>query len=286
MKNTQIKHSFFRNLLIILVGFIVMVYLFLIMPNLSRQNALNAFKGYEYAHRGLFEEDGSVPENSLVAFQKAIDHGYGIELDVMLTKDQVPIVIHDYTLERLCGEDILVSSLTYEELSQYTLLSSNESIPTLQEALTLINGQVPLLVELKVEYDYEATCKEVAQLLDAYEGTYSVISFSPYALQWFRTNRPEVIRGQLSTDFYKENIEENPLVRFAMTHLLINCLSRPDFIGYQYMYEDYFSFKVCKTLFSAPTASWTITDEDTFNHVKSQSDLIIFEYFLPSTHMS
>ena len=275
-----LKHL--KNIFLILLFLAMILYLFLIMPNFSRQDALTPFQNYDFAHRGLFDNQHAIPENSLVAFQKAIDEGYGIELDVQLTKDQIPVVVHDYNLERLCGKDILVSSLTFEELSNYTLFNSNETIPTLQEVLTLIDGQVPIMIELKVEFDYKATCKQVASLLHTYDGDYCIVSFSPLALGWFRKNEPTMLRGQLSTDLEKENVNQQPIIRFAMTHLLLNCLSRPDFIAYQHHYIDHLSFKICKNIFRVPTAVWTITDLDTYERLKSTTDFIIFEGFTPS----
>lgn len=92
--------------ILFLTSFFILIFLFLMMPNLTRREALTPFENCLFAHRGLFDNTCYVPENSLLAFQKAIDYGYGIELDIQLTKDKVPVVLHDYNLKRVSGENI------------------------------------------------------------------------------------------------------------------------------------------------------------------------------------
>ena len=84
---------------------VVVLYLYLIAPRMCKKPDRKAFLGVHYAHRGLFDNEGDVPENSLAAFKKAVDEGYGIELDVQLSKDKVPVVFHDAGLYRMCGVD-------------------------------------------------------------------------------------------------------------------------------------------------------------------------------------
>lgn len=253
----------------------------MLLPNLSHHEALKQITGYHYAHRGLFNNEGAIPENSLVAFQKAIDVGYGIELDVQLTKDTIPVVVHDYNLQRLTGENVLVSALTYEELCQYTLLDSHETIPTLAEALKLIDGQVPIMVELKTGLNYSKTCQRVSQLLKGYGGTYCIISFSPLALKWFRKNMPQVVRGQLSTNYAKDHMKNVPIIQFMFTHLLFNFFSRPDFISYNYQYLPIPSVTLCQKLFACPIAGWTIQSPTAYDLAKEHCDIIIFDNFHP-----
>ncbi|MGN1222079.1 MAG: glycerophosphodiester phosphodiesterase family protein, partial [Christensenellales bacterium] len=90
------------------------------------------------AHRGVHDKD--VPENSLLAFQKAIEKGYAIELDVNPLADGTPVVFHDSKMSRMTGKDKYIQNLTKEELSQITLLNSTEKIPTLKEVLKFVNG--------------------------------------------------------------------------------------------------------------------------------------------------
>lgn len=288
MNSLRLKRKLFTrktlfHILCIFVGIMIIIYLFLILPNLSRSKSLEPFKNTSFAHRGLYDNASNIPENSLAAFQRAIDYGYGIELDVQLTKDKVPVVAHDYDLKRICGEDLLISSLTFNELSNYPLFNSTETIPSLEEALNLIDGQVPLLIELKVEFDYVETCQKINECLASYKGCFSVISFSPLPLNWFRKQNPDVIRGQLSTNYFKDEIKQPAIIQFLLSNLLLNCLSRPDFISYNDYYNRNFSLNVCKKLFNCPTAFWTITDEQRYLEIKAQNDIPVFDSFVPST---
>lgn len=264
-------------------SFFILIYLFLIMPNLTRREALSPFKNHLFAHRGLFDNTCYIPENSLLAFQKAIDYGYGIELDVQLTKDKVPVVLHDYDLKRVSGENMQISSLTFEELSAYKLFNSSESIPSLKEALELIDGQVPLMIELKVGLSYSETCQKVANVLKSYKGQYCIISFSPLALQWFKEQMPRVIRGQLSSNFFKDDIDGTPTIKFMLTHLLLNFLSRPDFISYNCKYESNPSLNICKNLFGIPIAMWTVRNEEQYNEIIQSYNMIVFDSFIPKS---
>lgn len=119
------------------------------MPKVLNKPNLSGFMGRYYAHRGLHQDKNISPENSLAAFQLAVDNNYGIELDVNLTMDHVPIVFHDGDLKRVCGLDKKVNEMTFEELKSLRLYNSNERIPHLQEVLDLVDNQVPLIIELK-----------------------------------------------------------------------------------------------------------------------------------------
>lgn len=261
---------------------LLLFYLFLIMPNLTRRSELRPFEEYLFAHRGFFNNAFYVPENSLLAFQKAIDYGYGIELDVQLTKDKIPVVIHDDHLNRVSGENVKVADLTFDELSHYKLFQSSESIPSLSQALDLIDGQVPVMIELKVGLSYKETCKRVAYVLKAYKGPYCIISFSPLALQWFKEKMPHVIRGQLSTNFFKDHIQSTPSVQFILSHLLLNFLSRPDFISYNYKYTPNLSLAICKYVFNTPIAMWTVRDQNQYELLFERYPIIVFDGFIPS----
>ena len=147
------------------------LYLLAIKPRLGRQKGWEPFRGIYYAHRGLHDNGTGAPENSLPAFKKAVKAGYGIEMDVQLTKDNIPVVFHDFTLERVCGREGKVCEHTYEELREFNLFESGEKIPKLEEVLKAVNGKVPLIVELKVEWMDLSLCPAVDRSsLTAYQG--------------------------------------------------------------------------------------------------------------------
>ena len=141
----------FLLVLLIVVVVLAVLYLLMIMPRMMHKPDRTPYLRVLYAHRGLHDNETQAPENSLAAFQKAVDAGYGIELDVQLSKDKIPVVFHDFTLKRICGVEGKVTDYTYEELQKFRLAQSNQTIPEFSEVLRLVDGKVPLIVELKIE---------------------------------------------------------------------------------------------------------------------------------------
>ena len=128
---------------------------------------LAAFRGWSYAHRGLHCQ--GVPENSMAAFRKALDHGYGIEFDVHLMKDGELAVIHDSSLKRTAGADVRIEDLTKEDLEKYPLEGTEERIPLFRDVLALYDGKAPLIIELKPEKgNHAALSKATCDLLERY----------------------------------------------------------------------------------------------------------------------
>ena len=239
------------------------------------------FLGWDYAHRGLHDNLWGIPENSLPAFQAAVDKGYGIELDVHITADHQLIVHHDDTLYRRCRVERAIKDMTLEEIRQYTLLNTDEKIPTLKEVLDLVNGKVPLLIELKSEsHNCNTLCRIFNHAMRTYSGKYIIESFNPLALRWFKKNEPSILRGQLSCNFFKEK-PHCDLVLFMITVLGSNFLSRPDFISYKYTDYKNPSVQMNCGFFRARLALWTIKTMDAYNTVREHADMIIFEGFEP-----
>ena len=110
-----------------------------------------------FAHRGLFRNT-TVPENSILSFKAAISKGYGIELDVHISSDGVPVVIHDSNLKRICGIDKEVENLPLCDIKLLNLFGGNETVPTLHEVLKLVSGAVPLIIEIKHIKDITKRC--------------------------------------------------------------------------------------------------------------------------------
>ncbi len=147
------------------------------------------------AHRGLWRTGGP-PENSLAAFEAACARGYGVELDVRLTADGEAVVYHDETLDRLTAQSGLVEERTARDLTALVLLGSGQAIPTLAQALAVIGGRTPLLVELKTPPGQEGLLEaRVAGLLAAYGSPAGVLSFNAAALAWLAGHAPALPRG-------------------------------------------------------------------------------------------
>jgi glycerophosphoryl diester phosphodiesterase len=216
-----------------------------------------------------------------VAFRLAIEHNYGIELDVQLSKDRIPVVFHDYSLLRVCGVDKKVCELTLEELQLLNLYQSKEHIPTFQSVLDLIDGQVPLIVEFKVGAHDTSVCDTVAPMLDRYKGVYCIESFNPLVLIWYKRNRPSIMRGQLSSNLIKDKEDSKSSFYFVLQNLLLNFLTKPDFISYNYIHRYMLSFVLCHRLYRIPTFAWTIQSQEGLEESRKSFDFFIFDHFIP-----
>ena len=266
--------------LLYLAIILVLLYLFLISPRLFHRPSYQPFLGWHYAHRGLHDNESNAPENSMAAFKKAVDSGYGIELDVQLTKDRIAVVFHDETLNRVCGVDGKVRDYTLKELQKFTLCKSQERIPTFAEVLELVSGKTPLIVEIKVHEPAANVCEKADELLQAYKGLYCIESFHPFAVAWYKKNRPAVVRGQLSSRF-KSSDYGSKLEHFAVQNLLTNVLCRPDFIAYNHENKVSLSRSLCRRLFSCLSVAWTIRSQQQLDSCRDDFDLFIFERFIP-----
>ena len=266
---------------------LLVVYLFLIASRRFGAKRFSRLTGWDYAHRGLHDNSGPAPErpeNSMAAFRAAVEGGYGIELDVQLSRDGQVVVFHDDTLDRICGVHGRVDSFSYGELLEFPLLGSSERIPLFSQVLDLVDGRVPLIVELKMSpVNNYPVCEKAAALLSQYSGPYCIESFSPFAVQWFRRYRPGVIRGQLSgglTPLAKGG--KDALSYFAVTHLLTNCLCRPDFIAYDHhAAKGKLSLWLCTHLFGTLPVAWTIRSQQEYDAARANFRLMIFEGFHP-----
>jgi len=270
---------FYITITIVLILFIL--YLIAIMPKLTHRPDLTPWSCRYYAHRGLHQSHRNSPENSMKAFRLAVEHHYGIELDVQLSKDKIPVVFHDYSLKRVCGIDKKVCELTLRELQQLNLYQSKEQIPTFQSVLNLINGQVPLIVEFKVSSTDTSVCSIAATMLDQYNGLYCIESFNPLVLIWYRKKRPSIMRGQLSSNLIKDKEIGNTSLHFILQHLLLNFLTKPDFISFNYTHRNMLSFVLCRHLYKIPTFAWTIRSQEGLDESKKSFDYFIFDHFTP-----
>lgn len=284
---------------IVIVLFVMCLYLMATMPRMVKKPDMTPFLNRFYAHRGLHNNEGAAPENSMKAFTKAVEAGYGIELDIQLSKDNVPVVFHDYTLERVCGateracgtnEKVCgvagkVCEYTYVELQQYILFDSGERIPKFADVLKLVDGKVPLIVEFKTESTNMSLCTVADKLLKEYKGLYCVESFNPLVLFWYRRNRKNVVRGQLATAFWKTGEYRKTLLYFALQNLLLNFLAKPDFVAYDHKYPRMVSRQICHRLYRNTAVAWTIKNRQELENAKKNFDLFIFEGFLPKGDM-
>jgi len=228
-----------------------------------------------FAHRGLHGQPDMLPENSITAFRKAVGKGYGIELDVRLTKDSLPVVFHDDTLERVCGIPGRICDYTYEELKEFSLYQSAERIPLLSEVLAMVNGQVPLLAEIKMDRLEIRVCEETAALFDHYSGDFGVESFHPYVVYWFRRNRPLVYRGQL----YGNASRSDTIPRWQWILLqtqITNIWTKPHFVAYDHRCRKSLPCRFWK--WRKPSFGWVFRSQEELQECRDDFDYYIVEH--------
>lgn len=220
------------------------------------------------AHRGLHND--KIGENTILSFEKAISKKYIIELDLNLTSDNEVVVYHDSNLKRLTGIDKNINDLTYNEIKKITL-KTGEHIPKFSEVLKVIDGKVPLLIELKIDNKVGALEREVVKYLDNYEGKFAIQSFNPLTLYWFKKHRKNYIRGQLVTLEYSFNFITN----FVCKHMVLNPLTKPDFISINKKRLPNQKIRNKYILIG-----WTIRNESEFNKYRNYCDNLICEKIL------
>ena len=259
------------------------VYTLLIRPRRNHPG-WDALSGVRYAHRGLHDKRLGVPENSLAAFRRAVEHGFGAELDVHLMADGELAVIHDSSLMRVCGKPVYIEDLTAADLPECTLQGTEETVPLLRDVLPLFEGRTPLIIELKVERgNANALTDAVMALLKGWNGTYCVESFHPAVPLRLKKKYPEVIRGQLSENFLKDReIASLSLpVRIVLTNLLTTAVTGPDFIAYKWQDRGNPTLRLMKKVYGVHEAAWTVKDRETMEAMDRDGAVSICEGFIP-----
>ena len=228
----------------------------------------------DYAHRGL--HGYGVPENSLEAFDLACKEGFGIELDVQLSRNGVVMVFHDYSLKRMTSCEKLLCELDAQELQELTLSGTEQRIPTLERVLELVGGRVPLLVELKGEDLNVSLCENVAKLLREYKGEYCVESFNPLLIREMKKHLPDAFCGQLYTNVCRDK-NKKTFVNMILGTMALNFISRPDFIAYNIKDRDSLPVKLTTKLFGATKFSWTSRSQNDLDAAHGFGEYAIFE---------
>ena len=261
--------------------FLLLVLFWLFFMQTARRGAdFSRLTPYVYAHRGLFEKDQSIPENSLAAFRRAVEHGFGIELDIQLTSDGQIVVFHDDTLKRMCGIDRYLNEFTFAELQDIPLADSEERIPLFSDVLKIVEGKVPLIIEFKYYGNRRALCEKASALLDSYSGDYCIESFHPQIGQWFLANRPQVLRGQLSHNYLKHG-GLSGIAAFVAALQMLNVVSKPHFVAFRFSDRNWLPLRICRALYRPQMAYWTIQSQEDLDECTKRNALCIFEHFIP-----
>lgn len=263
--------------LIITAIIILTLPVYLIFPGHAKKKKKDAFYKRNIAHRGLFDRDQSVPENSLPAFRRAVDRGYGVELDVQLSEDGRVVVFHDDDLKRACKVERRVDSVDFAGLQNLSLFDTTEKIPLFTDVLNVLDGKVPVIVELKTGKRNKELCQKTLDILRGYNGEYCIESFDPFIVSWFRFHAPDIMRGQL-TQHPKDFKGSAPAIAaFILGNVLFNFLSRPHFIAHRIGKKT--PLVHLSELLGAMKVAWTSHDKS----AERDFDTVIFEHYLPDT---
>lgn len=236
---------------------------------ITRSYSLPSWTRKPIAHRGIFD-NSFVPENSLKAFELALKRGFAFELDVMLSKDQEVVVFHDEQLLRMTGVSGEFVQWNAKDLGELKLLKTDQTPPALSKVLQLINGQVPIHLEIKQEGVVGPLESKVLDLLKTYAGPICILSFNPNTLEWFKVNGPEYIRVL--------NVEGPFGFDQRLLGLIYDVLqSRPHMINVDIQSLSPLSVKLLRPLI--PLGAYTINNSVTFNQYKRSLHHVIFEDF-------
>ena len=227
------------------------------------------------AHRGVHNEKDII-ENSLEAFKEAVNKNYIIELDVHFLKDGEVVVFHDDNIERMTGINKNLKDCTYDEIRNIKLLNKNTYIPKFSDVLKLVDGKVPILIELKNDNKVGLLESSLVQILKKYNGKYAVQSFNPLSIMWFKNNYPNIIRGQLVCKFKNKKMDN--IKKFILKTMFFNIITNPDFISHSI---DDLSYKeVNKIKKNKFILGWTVRNKERYDELIKYYDNLICEKFI------
>jgi len=246
------------------------------------KSALDFLTRRPFAHRGLHDADRGIPENSLAAFDRAIERGYGIELDVRMTRDGDVIVFHDPNLDRMTGSHGQIVRMSWQQLRGIRLKGSDETLQTLHDVLLHVRGRVPVLIEVKAtENRYLPACFAVRRALEGYRGAAAVMSFHPGVPAWFAEHSPRIVRGLVMTENDGRALSPYSL-RKRLRRQLLMWKAKPHFLA--------FDIRRLPSPFTAAARergfkllTWTVRGDAAHALAGRHADQVIFEGDLPAT---
>jgi glycerophosphoryl diester phosphodiesterase len=224
------------------------------------------------AHRGFHDMNGAVWENTASAFRRAVDRGFAIECDVHLSADGVPVVIHDGDLRRLCGTEGFVWQRTGAELRALRVGGTGDHPPTLRELLELVDGRVPLVIELKGIPGHDGgLVAAVSKLLSNYRGPAAIMSFDHWLIRDFRRHAPGIAAGLTALGEAEHDLEAHFSMLAHDISFVSYCLAHlPNrFVGF------------VRQRLGMPVISWTVRDRPGVARSFAHAEQMTFEGFDP-----
>jgi len=244
----------------------------------KRVRHLDWIKGY-FAHRGLYNREKAIPENSMAAFQNAIDHHYGIELDIQLSSDELMFVFHDDDTQRMTSFSGILEEMDSKTIEGLRLKSTDERVPLLNDVLKFVSGRVPLLIELKTTKRRSLAVKNVLGLVKDYQGDFAFCSFDPLILLELKKQAPQYLRG-LNMEYCINNEKYSLFTRVILHNAFLNFLIKPDYLSVDYNFKST-TYYFTRSLFKGFGMMWALPSQEKENKIRSQCETVIFEDYLP-----
>jgi len=236
------------------------------------------------AHRGLHDAAKGIVENSASSVRAAMGAGFAVEVDLECAASHMPVVFHDATLDRLTSETGPVATREAEALSRIPLRNSTDCILSLPALLALVNGHVPLVLEVKSTWARDGKFEaNIAKMLASYKGPVAVMSFDPYSVAAFRQVAPLLPRGLVAERFDDQRDWPQLTVwqRLAMRNLLTSAIARPHFIAYDIRALPALAPLIAWGLFGLPLIAWTVRTIEERERALRYADAMIFEGIVP-----
>ena len=231
------------------------------------------------AHRGLHNIQAGIPENSMPAFDAAMEAGYPIELDVQQLSDGTLIVFHDPYLTRATGVRRLLADTTFEQLRDLRLFETQHAIPSLNQVLEHVAGRVPLLIELKRRPDAPHVVRDTLPLLRQYQGSYAVQSFDPFTVAQLRRALPQIAAGQIGGPLSETRVSR--FDKLASRTLLTLFASRADFINFDLRALPSAWVKLVASALRLPVLCWTVRTAEDLDKARALGLNFVFEGLMP-----
>ncbi|MEM7771495.1 MAG: glycerophosphodiester phosphodiesterase family protein [Cyanobacteria bacterium P01_A01_bin.37] len=228
------------------------------------------------AHRGL-HRGTDIPENSMRAFAAAIASHHPIELDIQQLADGALAVFHDSDLQRLTGHSGLIADQTVDTIKQFHLFQTDQTIPLLSDVLEVVDGQVPLVIELKNEGEVGPLETALLDIVSTYSGEFAIQAFNPFSLEFFKQRAPSILRGQLSGNFRGEALPWHK--KLLLSNLLLNGKSAPHFIAYDLGALPSLPTSLARRIFKIPLVAWTVRSEADRAKALTCADNFIFDAY-------
>ncbi|HVX98185.1 MAG TPA: glycerophosphodiester phosphodiesterase family protein [Pseudorhodoplanes sp.] len=236
------------------------------------------------AHRGLHDAGAGVIENTATAFNAAIANDFAIECDLQITADGEAVVYHDHVLGRLTEGDAPLRTKTAAELKAVVFRNTPDRMMTLEELLALVDGRVPLFLEMKSRFDGDMRLpRRLTEITRGYRGAFGAMSFDPAQVEEIRRIAPEITRGIVAERWYvhQEWAGLSSFDKQVLGHLLHAPRTRPQFVNYAVKDLPAAAPLIARYLFGVPLLVWTVRTEADREKARRWANQIVFEGFRP-----